>query len=176
MSMPVTTTAPAARPTSASGGASRSSAGASPFASMLDDALSADRPAGRELVLKLEEASWLPSAFRDLETFLHGHLPSIGASTGLVLILTDPAARDARAFKIRHEARGFGEQVQRLLRRCQLIGAGLGLTEPFLVPGLRFLGFGGFLAQPEDFKRDPLEVAYRHALPGHGRRKGRGRD
>ena len=47
MSMPVTTTAPAARPTSASGGASRSSAGASPFASMLDDALSADRPAGR---------------------------------------------------------------------------------------------------------------------------------
>ena len=35
----------------------------------------ADRPAGRELVLKVEEASWLPSAYRDLETFLHGHLP-----------------------------------------------------------------------------------------------------
>ena len=61
----------------------------------------ADRPAGRELVLKVEEASWLPSAFRDLETFLHGHLPSIGASTGLVLILTDPAARDARVTRAR---------------------------------------------------------------------------
>ena len=35
----------------------------------------ADRPSGRELTLKVEEASWLPSAFRDLETFLHGHLP-----------------------------------------------------------------------------------------------------
>ena len=34
----------------------------------------ADRPAGRELALKVEEASWLPSAYRDLETFLHGHL------------------------------------------------------------------------------------------------------
>ena len=39
----------------------------------------ADRPAGRELTLKVEEASWLPSAFRDLETFLHGHLPATGA-------------------------------------------------------------------------------------------------
>ena len=43
----MTTTAPAVRSTSASGGASRSSAGASPFASMLDDALSTDRSAGR---------------------------------------------------------------------------------------------------------------------------------
>ena len=42
----------------------------------------ADRPAARELVLKVEEASWLPSAMRDLETFLHGHLPAIDASTG----------------------------------------------------------------------------------------------
>ena len=39
----------------------------------------ADRPAGRELVLKVEEASWLPSAYRDLETFLHGHLPATDA-------------------------------------------------------------------------------------------------
>ena len=56
-----------------------------------------DRPAGRELTLKVEEASWLPSAFRDLETFLHGHLPATGPGTGLVLILTD---RDRRADRV----------------------------------------------------------------------------
>jgi fructoselysine-6-P-deglycase FrlB-like protein len=56
----------------------------------------ADRSAGRELVLKVEEASWLPSAFRDLETFLHGHLPATGPDTGLILILVDREGRDAR--------------------------------------------------------------------------------
>ena len=57
----------------------------------------ADRPAGRELVLKVEEASWLPSAYRDLETFLHGHLPATGPETALVLVLAD---RDARAARV----------------------------------------------------------------------------
>jgi glutamine---fructose-6-phosphate transaminase (isomerizing) len=57
----------------------------------------ADRPAGRELVLKVEEASWLPSAYRDLETFLHGHLPATDESTSLVLVLTD---RDRRAERV----------------------------------------------------------------------------
>ncbi|TFV83328.1 hypothetical protein, partial [Blastococcus sp. CT_GayMR16] len=47
MTAPVIPSAPGARTTSASGAASRSSTGPSPFASMLDDALSADRPAGR---------------------------------------------------------------------------------------------------------------------------------
>lgn len=56
----------------------------------------ADRPAGRELVLKVEEASWLPSAYRDLETFLHGHLPATDRTTGLVLILTDRERRGDR--------------------------------------------------------------------------------
>jgi fructoselysine-6-P-deglycase FrlB-like protein len=57
----------------------------------------ADRPAARELVLKVEEASWLPSAMRDLETLLHGHFPSIGATTGVCLIFTD---RDGRADRL----------------------------------------------------------------------------
>ncbi len=61
----------------------------------------ADRPAARELVLKVEEASWLPSAMRDLETFLHGHLPSTDASTGLVVILTDRAGRPQRIHRAR---------------------------------------------------------------------------
>jgi glucosamine--fructose-6-phosphate aminotransferase (isomerizing) len=61
----------------------------------------ADRPAGRELVLKVEEGSWVPSAYRDLETVLHGHWPGTDASTGLVLVLADPAGREARVDRAR---------------------------------------------------------------------------
>jgi glucosamine--fructose-6-phosphate aminotransferase (isomerizing) len=61
----------------------------------------ADRTAGRELVLKIEEAAWLPSAYRDLETFLHGHLPANGPDTGLVLVLVDRAGRSARLARAR---------------------------------------------------------------------------
>jgi len=56
----------------------------------------ADRVAGRELTLKIEEGPWIPSAYRDLETFLHGHLPATGAETGLVLILSDRRRRAER--------------------------------------------------------------------------------
>jgi fructoselysine-6-P-deglycase FrlB-like protein len=61
----------------------------------------ADRPAARELALKIEEAAWIPTTMRDLETFLHGHLPAMDATTGLVLILTDRAERDARVTRAR---------------------------------------------------------------------------
>jgi fructoselysine-6-P-deglycase FrlB-like protein len=57
----------------------------------------ADRPAARELALKIEEATWLPSTMRDLETFLHGHLPANGSGSGLVLLLTDAADLSVRA-------------------------------------------------------------------------------
>jgi fructoselysine-6-P-deglycase FrlB-like protein len=70
-------------------------------AHLLVIASGADRAAGRELVLKVEEASWLPSAFRDLETFLHGHLPATGADTGLVLVLTDRDRRPERLARAR---------------------------------------------------------------------------
>src|SRR6476661_2371965 len=56
-----------------------------------------DRPAGRELVLKIEEGAWMRAAYRDLESFLHGHLAATDDHTGLVLILTD---RDARAGRV----------------------------------------------------------------------------
>jgi fructoselysine-6-P-deglycase FrlB-like protein len=56
-----------------------------------------DRPAGRELALKIEEATWLPTVTRDLETFLHGHLPAMDEGTGVVLVLTDRQAREARS-------------------------------------------------------------------------------
>jgi glutamine---fructose-6-phosphate transaminase (isomerizing) len=56
----------------------------------------ADRGAARELVLKLEEGTWIPAAFRELETFAHGHLPSTDGTTGLVLVLAERRARAKR--------------------------------------------------------------------------------
>ena len=57
----------------------------------------ADRPAARELVLKIEEGTHIASAMRDLETLLHGHLAGMDDRTGLVLVLTDPSRVDERA-------------------------------------------------------------------------------
>jgi fructoselysine-6-P-deglycase FrlB-like protein len=71
------------------------------IAHLLVIASGADRPAGRELALKVEEATWIPSAYRDLETFLHGHLPATGNDTGLVLLLTDRAGRGERVARAR---------------------------------------------------------------------------
>jgi fructoselysine-6-P-deglycase FrlB-like protein len=68
---------------------------------ILTIASGADRPAARELALKIEEAAWLPTTMRDLETFLHGHLPATDASTGLVLILTDRDGREQRVARAR---------------------------------------------------------------------------
>jgi glucosamine--fructose-6-phosphate aminotransferase (isomerizing) len=60
-----------------------------------------DRAAGRELVLKIEEGAWQPTAYRDLETFLHGHLPANGEDSGLVLVLTDRERRTERLARAR---------------------------------------------------------------------------
>ena len=56
-----------------------------------------DRPAARELVLKVEEGAHLPAAMRDLETVLHGHLAGMDERTGMVLLLTDQTRADERA-------------------------------------------------------------------------------
>lgn len=61
----------------------------------------ADRPAGRELVLKVEEGAWLPAAYRDLETFLHGHLAATDSSSAVVVIATDRRGSDARLARVR---------------------------------------------------------------------------
>lgn len=68
---------------------------------ILTVASGADRVAARELTLKLEEGTWIPSAMRDLETFLHGHLPATDAGTGFVLILADRRALPARVARAR---------------------------------------------------------------------------
>jgi fructoselysine-6-P-deglycase FrlB-like protein len=70
-------------------------------AHLLVVASGADRPTGREFALKVEEASWLPAAYRDLETFLHGHLPATGPDSGLVLIMADRAGRPKRLARAR---------------------------------------------------------------------------
>lgn len=64
-----------------------------------------DRITARELTLKVEEASWLPSATRDLETFLHGHLPATDGSTALVLVLLERDGLDARVTRARQALR-----------------------------------------------------------------------
>jgi fructoselysine-6-P-deglycase FrlB-like protein len=68
-----------------------------------------DRPAARELVLKLEEGTWIPSAMRDLETFLHGHLPSTAATTGLVLIMAESRGRHERVARARQALEAAAE-------------------------------------------------------------------
>ena len=78
----------------------------------------ADRTAARELTLKVEEATWLPSAMRDLETFLHGHLPATDEFTGLILVLAERRERAARVKRAREAlaaARELGHRTAAIL-------------------------------------------------------------
>jgi fructoselysine-6-P-deglycase FrlB-like protein len=106
-------------------------------AHLLVIASGADRPAGRELALKVEEASWLPAAYRDLETFLHGHFPATGPETGLVLLLADQAARAERLTRARQMlagARVIG------IRSAAILAADLNAElDPGLTPAGRLL-------------------------------------
>jgi fructoselysine-6-P-deglycase FrlB-like protein len=82
--------------------------------SIIGIASGADRTAGRELVLKIEEGTWIPASYRDLETFLHGHLAATGDTMGLVLVLADRerrADRLARATGALRAARGIGMEA-----------------------------------------------------------------
>jgi fructoselysine-6-P-deglycase FrlB-like protein len=91
----------------------------------------ADRPAGRELTLKIEEATWIPSAFRDLETFLHGHVPATGTDTGLILVLADRAARPDRldrAGKALAAARVLGVRAAAIIAADASAGLDASLT------------------------------------------------
>jgi fructoselysine-6-P-deglycase FrlB-like protein len=91
----------------------------------------ADRPAARELALKVEEASHLPSAMRELETLLHGHLPATDENTGLVLLLTDRherAARLERAWQALSSAGAIGLRAGGILSEEVDRGLDAGLT------------------------------------------------
>jgi fructoselysine-6-P-deglycase FrlB-like protein len=111
-------------------GAERIAAHLGSAAHLLVIASGSDRPAGREMALKVEEASWLPSAYRDLETFLHGHLPATDPDTGLVLFLVDRAGggeRLARAKQALAASRIIG------LRTAAIVAEGV---DPHLEPEL----------------------------------------
>jgi glutamine---fructose-6-phosphate transaminase (isomerizing) len=82
----------------------------------------ADRIAARELTLKIEEASHIPTAMRDLETFLHGHLPACDERTGLILI-----EHDRRRGGPRHER---GETLLRAAAHVGVRSAVIGRTAP----------------------------------------------
>ena len=94
-------------------------------------------PAGRELTLKVEEASWLPSAYRDLETFLHGHIPATDASTALVLVLAD---RVGRAERLARARQALAAAAVLGLRSAAILAADLdGELDPALTPAGRLL-------------------------------------
>jgi fructoselysine-6-P-deglycase FrlB-like protein len=110
----------------------------------------ADRTAARELVLKVEEGAHLPSAMRDLETLLHGHLAGIDAATGLVLVLADVTSVEDRA------PRAAG-----LLRAVAEIGirAGAILCEPYLEAIPEWLTPAGRLVVPRADGLPPMVAA-----------------
>jgi len=121
----------------ATGEAERIAAALADARTILVIASGADRTAARELVLKIEEGAWVPSAMRDLETFLHGHLPATDDRTGLVLILADRdrrAERLARARQALVAARVVGLRTAAIVSR----GADAGL-EPELTPAGRIV-------------------------------------
>jgi glucosamine--fructose-6-phosphate aminotransferase (isomerizing) len=76
-----------------------------------------DRPAARELALKVEEGAHIPATMRDLETMLHGHLAGIDARTGVLVVLTDPAGSEERV--------GRGAGVLRAVREIGAQGAAI---------------------------------------------------
>ena len=122
----------------------RDEAGAEAIAARLADARTflviasgADRPAARELAIKVEEASWLPTTMRDLETFLHGHLPATDESTGLLLILSD---RDARADRLSRAREALAAARVLGLRTAAILARDLDdEIEPSLTPAGRLL-------------------------------------
>jgi len=106
-----------------------------------------DRAAGRELTLKVEEASWIPSAYRDVETILHGHLPATGPDTGLILLLADRerrAERLARATQALAAARVVG------IRTAAIIASALdsALPEELTPAGRLIVGDDPLLPAP----------------------------
>lgn len=86
-----------------------------------------DRTTARELVLKVEEAAWVPSAFRELETFLHGHLPATGSGTALLLVLTERDGLEARAVRARQALAAAAETG---MRPAAILGAGASALIP----------------------------------------------
>jgi glutamine---fructose-6-phosphate transaminase (isomerizing) len=90
-----------------------------------------DQAAGRELVLKIEEGTWIPAAYRNLETFLHGHLAATEPETGFVLVLTDRerrAERQGRAIGALRAARAVGMETAAIVAADAAVDLATDLT------------------------------------------------
>ncbi len=99
-----------------------------------------DLIAARELALKIEESARSPAVGRALETQLHGHLVSADAACGLIVMVTDPAARDSR------QARA--EQLLRAARRLAMPAAAI-VTEDVAASWPGDLTSAGLLLVPD---------------------------
>ena len=96
-----------------------------------------DRITARELALKVEEASWVPASVRDLETFLHGHLPATGTETAVILVLTERSGLAARAKRARQ---ALAATVALGIRPAAILGADAAALIPDdLTPGGRIV-------------------------------------
>ncbi len=112
-------------------------AGISTAPELLVVASGIDRVTARELALKVEEAAWVPSAVRDLETFLHGHLPATGPGTALLLVLLERDGLEARARRARQALRAANAVG---MRPSAILGAtAAGLIPAELTPGGRVI-------------------------------------
>jgi glutamine---fructose-6-phosphate transaminase (isomerizing) len=77
-----------------------------------------DAITARELALKIAEGARLPATMLELESVLHGHLAAASRWTGLVMILTDPAAEplvQERGARVRAAARALGLPLAAIL-------------------------------------------------------------
>ena len=86
-----------------------------------------DRISAREFALKVEEAAYVPSAVRDLETFLHGHLPATDERTALVLILLEQASLPERARRARQ---ALAAAAVTGIRAAAILGSGAAALIP----------------------------------------------
>jgi glucosamine--fructose-6-phosphate aminotransferase (isomerizing) len=106
-------------------------------AHLLVVATGVDRVTARELVLKVEEAAYLPSAMRDLETFLHGHLPATGPSTAAVFLLLERNGLEERALRLRQALRAAAATG---IRPAAILGSTAAMLVPdALTPGGRIV-------------------------------------
>jgi fructoselysine-6-P-deglycase FrlB-like protein len=96
-----------------------------------------DRVTARELVLKVEEAAWVPSAARDLETFLHGHLPATGPATPAILVLLERHGLPERTRRARQALRAAAATG---IRAAAILGTEAAAAIPAeLTPGGRII-------------------------------------
>ena len=94
-----------------------------------------DEITARELALKIEEGTHVPTTPLGLEKVLHGHLPACDARSGLVLLRFDShaaARRDARAAQVERAANTLGMPV---LTLCADPVAGLSPAASALLSG-----------------------------------------